>query len=413
MNAVSLSSGADRAIARCRQLATLSDVPGQTTRTFLSPVTREVHGRVRDWMVAAGLEVRTDGMGNLRGVSPGAAPAGPRLLLGSHLDTVPNAGAFDGILGVVLAIEAAAALAGASLPFGLEVLAFSEEEGVRFARPFLGSLAVVGRGRELLTLSDSLGISVANALRDFDIDDSATTIIEPGAIGYLEVHIEQGPVLESLGQPVGIVDAIAGQSRSLLRFQGESNHAGTTPMHLRHDALAAAAEWIVAVEAEAAKTPGLVATVGRVEVSPGAGNIIPGEATATLDVRHASDSVRHAATAQLRNLACAAAEKRGVTLTVVPQLDQPAVRMDPALVGLLDHAAKDLGFEAPHMISGAGHDAMILASHLPAAMLFVRSPRGLSHHPDESVLREDVEAALAVLLKALRDLRPEGAHPHA
>ncbi len=413
MTADPYSTGADRAIARCRQLALLTDVPGETTRSFLSPATHEVHHCLRTWMEAAALATRVDGMGNLRGV-PAAAIAGrPRVLLGSHLDTVPNAGAFDGLLGVTLAIEAAEALSGESLPFDLEVIAFSEEEGVRFARPFLGSLAAVGQGEELLTLSDRDGITVARALETFGVDQSAATTLAPEAIAYLEIHIEQGPVLESLGQRVGIVEAIAGQSRLLLRFKGESNHAGTTPMHLRHDALAAAAEWISAAEAVAARTAGLVATVGRVEVHPGASNIIAGEVVATLDVRHASDATRLAAGEQILIVARESAARRGVAVTIEPKLNQAAVRMDGALVDLLDRSATGMSMDAPHLVSGAGHDAMILAAHLPAAMLFVRSPRGLSHHPGESVLPEDAEAALAILLAALRELSPDGAHRHA
>ena len=395
---------ADRAIGRCRELATYSEIPGETTRPFLCASAKTVHAHVTGWMEMAGLQVRVDGMGNLRGLSRTERQGvSSGVLLGSHLDTVPAAGAFDGILGVVLAIEAADATRTQGLPFALEVIGFSEEEGVRFGRPFLGSLALVGRGSELLELRDGNGLSVAQALQHFGTPDSTTSGLAPETAAYIEVHVEQGPMLEVMDCSIGVVDAIAGQSRYTLRFIGHSNHAGTTPMRLRRDALAAAAEWMVAVEACARAQEGLVATVGRIQVSPGASNIIPGQVTVSLDVRHRQDHVREQAVRELLAAASSSAEARGVTVGISSALDQRTVAMDPNLVEQLTNAATAvLCRTPPRMSSGAGHDAMILADRVPAAMLFVRSPGGLSHHPDESVLPDDVADALRALVRFLQ-----------
>jgi allantoate deiminase len=291
------AAAAERIIARCRELARVTDVPGQTTRTFLSPATREAHALVGGWMRAAGLRVWTDAIGNLRGVT---ATDAPRLVIGSHLDTVIDAGAFDGPLGVVMGIELAQAIgAQPPLPFALEVIGFSEEEGVRFAKPFLGSLAVIGEMDDaVLRLMDAEGVSVARAVQEFGVEENRAedAVLAASTFGYLEFHIEQGPVLEAEGLSLAIVDAIAGQTRMQVRFRGHANHAGTTPMgRLRKDAVAAAAEWIGEVERYANGCVGLVATVGKVEVPGGAGNVIAGECVATLDVRHAKDEVRGAA----------------------------------------------------------------------------------------------------------------------
>ncbi len=340
---------------------------------------RAVHADLCEWMRSAGMSVKTDAAGNLRGSYPAAGPGARVLFVGSHLDTVPHAGAFDGILGVIIAVKLVELLRGRRLGFGIEVVGFSDEEGVRFGFPFIGSLALIGELKE------------ADA-RAFGLDPAElpSVVAREPSVGYLEFHIEQGPVLESMGLSLGVVEAIVGQSRLELTFEGKAGHAGTTPMNLRRDALVAASEWICAVEREALATPGLVATVGRIEVHPNASNVIPEAVKATLDVRHSDDAVRHAAVERLVRIAKrAAAEVR---------VDQRAVAMDPRLTDLLAR-------NAPHrMLSGAGHDAMILARRMPAAMLFLRSPGGLSHHPDESVLPEDVAAALAAGMRFLEDL---------
>jgi allantoate deiminase len=401
---------AARVVARCREIARCTEIAGETTRRFLTAPMHQVHTLLRGWMEAAGMSVRVDAIGNMRGVRAGLRPDAPRLLIGSHLDTVPNAGAFDGILGVVLGIALIDELRGEPLPFAIEVIGFSEEEGVRFSKPFLGSLALIGGlDAAALNRTDCDGITIAEAITAFGLDPSALddAALDRQSFAYIELHIEQGPVLESEDRALGVVAAIAGQSRLRFVFSGQSNHAGTTPMALRHDALAAAAHWMVEVEQYARSHAGLVATVGQIDVQPGAGNVIPGTAIVSLDLRHAVDETRHTAVAALLQHAEFAAALRGVHVVATRLMDQPAIAMNARLVGLLQRAAAEAGFAAGTMVSGAGHDAMILAPHCPSAMLFLRSPGGLSHHPDESVLVGDVEAALATSLAFLRLLRDD------
>jgi allantoate deiminase len=357
----------------------------------------DCHREVSSWMRALGMTVSVDAVGNLRGVYPGASRGAPRILMGSHLDTVPNAGAFDGILGVVVAVGLVQSLQEQKLPFGIEVVGFSEEEGVRFGVPFIGSRALVGRvDEELLGRKDQRGISVRKAIQDFGLnpDEISKAMLSDDVLGYIEFHIEQGPVLESLGRPLGAVEAITGQNRLEFTFFGQANHAGTTPMNLRHDALAAAAEWIVGVENLARRTPGLVATVGFVEAKPGATNVIPGEARATLDIRHASDRARTEALDELIGQAESIAVRRGMTVKWRMLLAQNAAAMDPFLTQQIEHAIQKAGCDVHRMASGAGHDAMILAEKVPAAMIFLRTPGGISHDPSESVHVDDVAKAL-------------------
>ena len=382
---------AESVVERCRWIAGRSEEVGRTTRTFLSPPMREVHAYLTRQMELAGLAVRLDNAGNLRGTFG----EGPRLLIGSHLDTVPNAGAYDGVLGVVMGIALVELLAGESLPFAIEVIGFSEEEGVRFGVPFIGSRALIGEVDELLLLEDPDGHTVSEALLGYGLDPAQLGDAVTEAIGYLEFHIEQGPVLESLNLPLAVVEAIAGQSRLDLTFTGQSNHAGTAPMALRHDALAAAAEWILAVEREA--VDGLVATVGKLEPEPNVRNAINGRVLASLDVRHAVDAVRLAAVERILRQASGIGHRRGVEVTHRVNLDQAAVPMDVRMTQLLAQ------FVPHRMTSGAGHDAMIVARRMPAAMLFLRSPGGISHHPDESVRVEDVATALAVGMRFLKE----------
>jgi allantoate deiminase len=411
-------------IARCRELARITDIPGETTRLFLSPATRDAHTLIEWWIRQAGLTARTDDAGNLRALRRSAHDDAPTLVLFSHIDTVPNAGAFDGPLGVLLSLAAIEQLGATPLPFNIELIAFSEEEGMRFGFPFLSSLAATGKlTPEHLARTDAEGISVADAIRNFT--DAAGASLDPARIpitcplsphtfAALEVHIEQGPVLEKGDGSLAVVEAIVGQSRLDLTFEGQANHAGTTPMSLRRDALAAAAQWIVEVEHYAANYTQLVATVGRITTLPGAINIVPGTVHTSLDVRHPRDESRHAAVAHLLTKAEAAGALRGVRVHATVQSEQRAVPMDRDLASHLHQAAARAGFDAEPIFSGAGHDAMILAAAVPTTMLFLRSPGGLSHHPDESVRQEDVEAALATVLNLLLHLHPHpGTHPHA
>jgi allantoate deiminase len=391
------SKHAEVVIARCRKLASFSEDAGGTRRTFLSAPMYDCHREVSSWMKPLGMNISVDAVGNLRGIYAGSSPSAPRILIGSHLDTVPNAGAFDGILGVVLAIGLMESLNGMKLPFGVEVVGFSEEEGVRFGVPFIGSRALAGRvDEELLGRKDASGTSVRKAIQDFGLNPNEVSraVVSDDCLGYIEFHIEQGPVLESLGRPLGVVEAIVGQNRLEFTFSGQANHAGTTPMNLRRDALAAAAEWIIAVETLAQRTPGLVATVGFVEAKPGATNVIAGAARATLDIRHASDRTRTEALDELIRQAESIATRRGMTVTWRTLLAQNAVAMDPFMTEQIERAMQKAGYEAHRMASGAGHDAMILAEKVPAAMIFLRTPGGISHDPSESVHLDDVAKAL-------------------
>jgi len=389
---------AQRVIDRCKLLAGFSEDPDSTRRTFLSTPMRDCHREITGWLEPLGAEVRIDAAGNLRASYPGVETSAPRLLLGSHLDTVPNAGAYDGVLGVVLAVALLEGQHGRKLPFGIEVLGLSEEEGVRFGAPFIGSRALVGRlDEELLQRKDAHGVSVREAIEDFGLAPNEipeACVKREETLGYVEFHIEQGPVLEQAGRALAAVESIAGQSRVQFTFVGRANHAGTTPMDLRFDALAAAAEWIGEVEREGQRTPGLTATVGALEAKPGATNVIAGEARATLDVRHSSNEVRSAAVENLIGKAEAIAKRRGLAARHNTQLNQPAVALDTFLVEQADEAIRRAGCEPFRMVSGAGHDAMILAEKIPSAMIFLRTPGGISHNPAESVALEDVAKAL-------------------
>jgi allantoate deiminase len=333
--------------------------------------------------------------------------AAPRFYIGSHLDTVPNAGAFDGVLGTVIAIALVELLGDKRFPFAIEVIGFTDEEGVRFDAPFLGSRALAGTfDTALLDRTDSRGRSVRDAIRHFGLEPNRIPDARApaNALGYLEFHIEQGPVLENLNLPLAVVDVISGQSRAELTFTGSAGHAGTTPMKLRKDALACAAAWITEVEREALTTSGLVATVGRIAVEPDAGNVVPGRAVVSLDVRHPSDATRKSAAERLLKAADEIATRRGVSLKSEARLDQPAVAMDPGISAMLDRALEQSGAPTHRMSSGAGHDAMVLAEMMPAGMLFLRCEGGVSHNPNENVREDDVAAALDAGCRFLDEL---------
>lgn len=396
---------AEETLKRCQAIAGYTETPGWITRTFLSDPMRDCHAAFSHWMREAGMQVSLDAVGNLHGLY-GSGRHARRLMIGSHLDTVPCAGAYDGVLGVCIALAVVEGLEGRELPFDVEVIGFSEEEGVRFRVPFLGSLAAVGRLDErLLGLSDAGGCSVAEAIRRFGLDPAhmRDAYLDERVFGFLEFHIEQGPVLEDAEESIAVVEAIAGQSRLELVFRGSANHAGTTPMDLRRDALVGAAEWITGVEQYARLIEGLVATVGKLEALPGAGNVIPGEVRASLDVRHRSDETRLSAVEALCGLADRIAWRRGLSCGFEERLNQKAVPMDGQLIGLLERAMKGTGETPRRLVSGAGHDAMIMAEKVPSAMVFIRSIGGISHHPDEAVRRQDVEKAIHLGIAALAE----------
>jgi len=396
-----MQSQAAEVITRCRQLAEITDVAGTTTRLFLSSAAKTAHVLLGQWMQAAGLEVRIDDAGNLRGIRHSALLSAPTFLLFSHIDTVPDAGAFDGVLGVVLGLAVIESFRDRPLPFSIELIAFSEEEGIRFSLPFIGSRAVIGElASDDLDREDSNRISLASAIREFDLDPTQIPVTCPlrhNTFAALEVHIEQGPILEDEDRSIAVVTSVAGQTRLGLTFEGRAGHAGATPMELRRDALTAAAWWLTEVETYAAERDPLVATVGRIEVLPGAVNVIPGIAHVVLDVRHPDDGHRHFAVAALLEKAEAVAALRGIRVQIALQSDRPAVDLDERLSMALLKASAESGHSTRSVFSGAGHDAMILAPHVPTTMLFVRSPEGLSHHPHETVRECDVEAALATV----------------
>jgi allantoate deiminase len=384
-------SSAATVLERCARLGEVSEEPGRLVRRFATPAMREANELVGGWMREAGLEVRTDAAGNLIGRREGA---GRTLVLGSHLDTVIDAGRYDGPLGVLAAIAVVERLP--ELPFAVEVVGFADEEGVRYPTSFLGSSALAGSfRREWLALRDADGVTLAEALREFGGDPAG---IESAAredlLGYVELHIEQGPVLEERRAPVGVVTTITGQTQVELTFRGEAGHAGTVPMAARRDALAAAAEWMLAAEALARGRADVVATVGRIAVDPGARNVIPGEAWLSLDVRHTDDGVRRQAVAELRAEAERVAGGRGVTVRWDERGESAAVPTSPELS---ERLAAAVGAHAETLPSGAGHDGVAMAAVAPVAMLFVRCEGGISHNPAEAVAEADVAVALDVL----------------
>jgi allantoate deiminase len=306
-----------RVIDECGRIAAMTEEPGRITRRFLTAPMHAVHAHLRSRMESMGMTVCVDAVGNLRGLWEPDGASGKRLLMGSHVDTVPDAGAYDGVLGVVMALEWVQIAQELKSPLAIEVIAFSEEEGVRFGVPFIGSRAVAGRfDQALLDSTDSDGISLADAIRAFGLDpaDIRDAALDASAIGFVEIHIEQGPILEAEGLSLAVVTGIVGQTRLTLEFTGHANHAGTTPMLLRHDALSAAAEWITHIESLALATEGLVATVGKVTVKPNAANAVPGAAEMSLDLRHAHDACRIFAVEKLAETANTIAERRGLAL---------------------------------------------------------------------------------------------------
>jgi allantoate deiminase len=400
-------------IAWLDELGRISDERGRLTRTFLSPAMRRANARVGAWMRSAGLAVREDSVGNLIGRREGGPGATRTLLLGSHLDTVRDAGRFDGALGVLLPIAALREMRRrrVELPFAVEVIGFSEEEGVRFSNAYLGSKGYTGQLRAAdLARRDPDGLTLRAVLEQFN--DGRFVLPKPvhrsrDLLGYVEVHIEQGPVLETEAASVGVVSAIAGQTRGRLTFTGKAGHAGTTPMSLRRDALAGAAEWLLAVERLAQRREGLVATVGTIAARPGAANVIVGEAVVTLDVRHARDAVRRAALRQLLTEAAAIARRRKLRWRWELTQDEAAVTCASALTARLGASVRAVQGRVIPLVSGAGHDAVILSRLCPVAMLFVRCRGGLSHHPDEQASARDIGIALETMVHFLQGLAAE------
>jgi len=393
----------EKIAARLVELAAISDEPERLTRLYLGPAHRKAADLVSRWMREAGMAVRIDSTGNVVGRYRGQDPGPRTLMLGSHIDAVRDAGRFDGALGVVTAIEvvSAAAKAGKRYPFAIEVIAFGDEEGVRFPSTLSGAKALAGRFdvKSLDEVGED-GVSRRQALLAFGCDPlrlSEEALSPEHGLGYVEVHIEQGPVLEQEGLPVGIVTAIDGVTRGAVNVEGVAGHAGTVPMTMRKDALAAAAEMLLAVEQRARIRPNLVATVGKLDVPGAAANTIPGGVRFTLDIRSPADQERLSAVNDIKELIAAIAQRRGVTATFIVGHEVAAALCDARLSGELAAAIKAKGFLPRFLPSGAGHDAMAFDKVIPFAMLFVRCRGGVSHNPAEFAAPDDIDLAARVL----------------
>ena len=390
---------------RCDLLANISEEPGLIHRPYGSQAMHEVNETVAGWMRSAGMTTRRDQIGNLIGRYQGLGEK--TFVLGSHLDTVRDAGRYDGILGVMVAIACVQRLHDRDerLPYAIEVIGFADEEGLRFGTTYLGSSAYAGFfSGERLRLEDRNGVTLREAVRSFGGDPDA---LEGGGrsgedlLGYCEVHIEQGPVLEKEALPVGVVTAINGQSRIQVGFIGKAGHAGTVPMESRRDALCAAAEFVLEVEAAARTEPDAVGTVGEIQALPGAANVVPGEARLSLDLRHPNDVERGRLCDRVEERAREIAALRGCENLWEVRQETDAVPVDVELSAVLAQAVEEEGLKAHRLPSGAGHDAAQMAALLPVAMLFVRCEEGISHNPAESVTREDVEVAVGVMQRFL------------
>ncbi|HEV8192360.1 MAG TPA: allantoate amidohydrolase [Ktedonobacterales bacterium] len=411
---ISFDESARVAMERCDILGGYSEESDRLTRRYGTVPMRQANEAVGGWMRAAGMDVHTDAVGNLIGRYEADTPGALTLLLGSHLDTVRDAGKYDGPLGVMVALACVELLhaRGERLSFAIEVVGFADEEGLRYHTAYLGSTVFVGTfNPDTLKQTDGDEMPLADTIRAFGGDPNALAASarrKDDLIGYCEVHIEQGPVLEAQGLPVGVVSAIQGQTRVALTFSGVAGHAGTVPMTLRRDALCAASEFVLAVESYARETPGLVATVGELEVDPGASNVIAGRATLSLDVRHANDMLRVQAVRHLNKRAKTLAQARGVAVAWLPVSENRSVPCAPGLTKTLAGAVQDAGYPMLWQASGAGHDAVPMSQIADVAMLFVRCKGGVSHSPAESVAPEDVAVAIEVLERFLQRLASRG-----
>jgi allantoate deiminase len=398
------------ALERCDTLAAISALPdGLIERTYLSGEHKRANSKAAEWMAEAGLATWQDAAGNVCGRLEGERPGLPALLLGSHLDTVPQAGRYDGILGVMIAIEVAARIrdGGRPLPFALELVGFGDEEGTRFGATLLGSRALAGTWDPAWwTLTDAGGLTLREAYAAFGLDPDAvgSAARRPGhLVGYLEAHIEQGPILETCDRALGVVSSIAGARRMLITVTGRAAHAGT-PYTLRRDALAGASEAILAIESLAPGL-GLIATVGRIGAQPGAVNVVAGSAAFSLDLRAASDELRDTGLKALLDEIDKICTRRGLTAGVQHTHCAETVHCDTGMKAALAHAIRASGDHDPlELFSLPGHDAMAVASLTRAGMLFLRCAGGVSHHPEESVLEQDVALAIDAMHAAVLHL---------
>jgi len=397
---------------RIGALGAVSETPENLTRIFLSPEHRAAADLLLSWMRGAGMRAHLDAIGNVCGRYEGDRPGLPCLMLGSHYDTVRDAGKWDGPLGIITAISCVADLnrRGRRLPFAIEVVGFADEEGVRFASTLLGSRAIAGTFDEAaLGSRDKAGLTMRQALAQFGLDPdhigaAARTRRELHA--YVELHIEQGPVLESENLPVGVVTAISGATRLSVVLTGMAGHAGTVPMGLRRDALAGAAECIVAIEEFCRTDQGLVGTVGYIDAMPGATNVIPGKVSFTIDIRTASDQHRKLAVADIVRTIEAIARRRTLALQVHVTHENRTVPCAPWLKAQVAEAVAAEGYRIFDLPSGAGHDGMAMIDIADVAMLFVRCRGGISHNPAEHVEETDADAGARVLLRLIENFQP-------
>ena len=395
------------------ELAECSEDPGELTRRYLTPEHAQAAEIVMQRMREAGMSASLDAVGNVVGRSPGRHPGARRLILGSHLDTVRNAGKFDGALGVMLPIACLKSLheRGERLDYPVDVIAFGDEEGLRFQATLIGSRAVAGDfDPDLLSVGDEDGVRLGEALRSFGLAPEAVDEARyrrDDVAAYVEVHIEQGPVLEAENRPVGVVTSIAGATRLRVEVIGRAGHAGTVPMDLRRDALAAASEAVIAVERICSAIPGAVGTVGVLRTMTGAVNVIPGVVEFTVDVRAGSDDLRRTALRRIDEAFAAIKERRGVLFDTVTTHETRAEQCSPRLMRCLGRAIEAEGLEVRELPSGAGHDAMAMAHLTDIGMLFVRCREGISHHPAESMTEADAEVAARVLLRFLERFDPD------
>ncbi len=409
---MSFHDSARLVMERCDILARYSEEANCLTRRFATQAMHSANDMFATWLSAAGMDVHYDAIGNVIGRYEALQPDAKTLLLGSHLDTVQNAGRYDGILGVMVALVCVERLhaRGERLPFAIEVLAFADEEGLRYHSAYIGSSAMTGTfDPALLHLTDINGVTMADAIQAYGGNPdpkllSASRWQSTDLLGYCEVHIEQGPVLEARNLPVAVVSDIAGQARIKLSFTGEQGHAGTVPMSLRKDALCAAAEFVLAVETLAHSQPGLVATVGQIDVQRAASNVIPGHVSLSLDVRHQDNAIREQAQQVLYEHARRIQDQRQIVLNWQLTQENRTVSCNPRLIHTFEQAIEAIGNPVLTLSSGAGHDAVVMSKLTDVAMLFVRCAGGISHNPAEAVLEEDVSVAIAVLENFITDL---------
>jgi allantoate deiminase len=400
-------------VGRINALATISETPEHLTRIFLTKEHRAAAELVLGWMRAAGMHAHLDAIGNVCGRYEGEVAGAPCLMLGSHYDTVRDAGKWDGPLGLITAISCVAELnrRGKRQPFAIEVTGFADEEGVRFASTLLGSRAVAGTFDEsVLNARDENGVSMREALRAFGLDPDhigAAARVRRELLAYLELHIEQGPVLEQEHLPVGVVTAIAGATRMAARLTGMAGHAGTVPMASRRDALTGAAECIGAVEEFCrSDTSGLVGTVGYIHAMPGATNVIPGQVSFTIDIRAPTDAHRRLAVTDIVRRIEAIAKRRKLSLQLDVTHENRTAPCAPWLQAQIADAISAEGFRVFALPSGAGHDGMAMIDIADIGMIFVRCRGGISHHPDEHVELADADAGARVLLRVIENFSP-------